>query len=473
MKKVLLIIPLIGMLWSCKKNDQLSKSISITKQPRLETKAARDGVYDVLGYGYNVGGSSPYAVTSATTLPVINVAAFVAAQPTLYTYNQNTVNSTKFAYGENAESYSKKFTANLNVTGGFALFKGNLTSSYSSSDAWNSKYMYGSFEQIVQEKNLRMTNDPSILRNYLSPGFVSAIANSTPQSIIENFGPYVLTNINLGAKLVVMYQGQTTADNRSETVAASLNVSVSSFISVDAKITNDNTASKNASNTYLHYASYGGDPTKSLTPTTISWSPSTAPLDYGNWINSVTPANAEFIGIGDNGLVAIWDLIADPAKAQAVHDYYTNVYVPANQVSTIWQTATLYRCLNTSTGDYLLTTSPSEVSGQSNWRVEGALGKVFVDEGHPNTAQFFRWFLKNGGTHFFTADPNEIPSNATFEGRCGYITTTATAGYNAIYRYSKKTGNGAHFYSNSYNELGAGNGTWKYDGIAGYLQPAN
>src|SRR5476649_1730991 len=110
MKKFLLVIPLLGMLWtSCKKQDQLPTSQNLTETgSKLKAKSARDGVWDVLGYGYDVTGE--YANSNSTTYQIIDVARLYAADASRVITNLNTTQNSVFAFGQDAQDYSSSLS---------------------------------------------------------------------------------------------------------------------------------------------------------------------------------------------------------------------------------------------------------------------------------------------------------------------------------------------------------------------------
>jgi len=73
------------------------------------------------------------------------------------------------------------------------------------------------------------------------------------------------------------------------------------------------------------------------------------------------------------------------------------------------------------------------------------------------------------GEHFYTTNWNELGSGRSgykYEGIQCYIAGSQLAGTTPLYRYC---GNGDHFYTTSWSELGSGRSGYKYEGIQGYV----
>ncbi len=433
MKKFLFLIPLMGMLWSCKKQEQPAPKQTEVKSnaTKLKTQAAKDGVWDLLGYGYDVTGE--FANSSSTTFQVIDIAKLYSAAPTRLVTNLNTTRNSSFSYGDNVQSYASDISAHLNATVGFSLFKGSITSAYSNSNSFSSKYIYGSYNLLIQQKELKFNASSALLQQYLTQDFIKDIAVLTPQQIVSQYGAFVLSDIFLGAKLQIVYQSETKSTDRKSAASAGLDASLGSIFSINAGINSNHSQSSSNFNQYLHYVTHGGDPTVGITPTTISFTQNTPPIDYSAWQSSTNVQNEELINIAQAGLIPINELIPDPNLAAAVKNYIYNDYLPNHQVQVQYTKSALYRCFNTKTGDRMLVTDPSEVTRLANWNVEGVLGYVYNDNSKKGVAPLTRYFLNNG-FHFFTSDVHEIPQGSN-EGVIGYMDLSPVAGYSAIYRY--------------------------------------
>lgn len=86
-------------------------------------KYAGDGVYDVLGHGYNATGE--YANATASGFKVIDVERLKAEQSGRVISENTFFQEYNEEYGENAEAYSKMVSTKVDVTAGIPLFKKN------------------------------------------------------------------------------------------------------------------------------------------------------------------------------------------------------------------------------------------------------------------------------------------------------------------------------------------------------------
>lgn len=84
---------------------------------------------------------------------------------------------------------------------------------------------------------------------------------------------------------------------------------------------------------------------------------------------------------------------------------------------------------------------------------------------------FFRYYNSGNGDHFYTTNFAELgdgKSGYTAEGIQCRILSSNISGTLPFYRYYN-SGNGDHFYTSNYAELGGGGGGYIYEGIAGYI----
>lgn len=86
-------------------------------------------------------------------------------------------------------------------------------------------------------------------------------------------------------------------------------------------------------------------------------------------------------------------------------------------------------------------------------------------------AALHRYYNTGNGDHFYTTNWSELGAGGrgwVYEGVAGYVLTSPSPGSVPLYRYYH-SGSGDHFYTTNWRELGAGGGRWAYEGIAGYV----
>lgn len=321
----------------CKKNEipSVNKTGLGPEQTNgLRVNSAGDGKNDLLGYGYDLTGE--FANSSAAKFSVINVDKLRLEQPTRVEWDLSSRREGVLIAGENATAYLEKVTAKLNASfslfgiGKLLLFKASVSATYSDSDAFSSKYLYSSYSHKIQQKRVKLNASNTLLQAYLTPSFANDSQNETPAYLVSRYGTHVLTDIILGAKLEVLYRSTTTKADRVNASAAGIDVGMKSIFSINTGYTYDyNSTVQNASQT-LHYKTIGGEPSTSILGKTAIISANPPTVDISSWENSSSLANAEMIDITENGLVPLWNLIADPTKSEAVKNYVIQ-YLKENQ----------------------------------------------------------------------------------------------------------------------------------------------
>ncbi|RBL90244.1 MAC/perforin domain-containing protein [Chitinophaga flava] len=303
----------------CKKEEKPKSNPYERTRPR----SAGDGKNDLLGYGYDVTGE--YAHSSASKFSVLNITAFQKDNPTRMEWDLSKKQIGKLVSGENAVSYLDKLKVNLDGTFGFGIFKGSIKAAYSDSNAFSSKYVYSSFDLLIQQKRGKISGGLTLLKQYLQPSFVWDIENESPEWIVSAYGTHVLTDITLGAKLSVMYRSETTNSARERASEIGVDVSVNKVFSVSVGLNYTYTKKETEANfsQALHYETIGGDPSKSVIGDIPAGS--TAPaVDISAWQASSSVNNSELIDFNKEGMIPIYEFIDNPVKKQAVIDYLRN-----------------------------------------------------------------------------------------------------------------------------------------------------
>lgn len=325
----LMLFVTMAMLTGCKKNEvpttPINDGINKKKKNGQGTNSAGDGKNDLLGYGYDLTGE--FANSSAAKFSVINVDKLKLEQPTRVEWDLSSKREGVLIAGENATSYLEKVTAKLNSSfslfgiGKLLLFKASISGTYSDSDAFSSKYLYSSYSHKIQQKRVKLNATNTMLKDYLTSSFTADVTNESPAYIVSRYGTHVLSDIILGAKLEVLYRSTTTKTDRINASTAGVDVGVKAIFSINTGFTYDyNSTTQNFSQT-LHYKTIGGEPSTSILGNTSIISANPPTVNISDWEKSSSLANAEMIDITENGLIPIWDLIADPVKSEAVKTY--------------------------------------------------------------------------------------------------------------------------------------------------------
>ncbi|PXW10404.1 MAC/Perforin domain-containing protein [Chryseobacterium sp. CBTAP 102] len=360
-------------------------------------KFAGDGIYDVLGHGYNVAGE--YANATAAGFKVIDIDRFKLEQANRLISENTFSQEYTEEYGENAESYSKMVSTKVNATAGIPLFKKTLSVGFNSAVTTNNKfegkYIYGSYNLTIKQKRVRFNATTDMLGDYLTPEFVQDLQTKTPQQIVEDYGTHVTLDIYTGAKMDVLFQAETRSQSRDRAARIGVKVGMKDIFDVD--VTNDVNTSESSMNysKKLAYKTRGGDPSKGLVGD-LNLDQTNPKINISNWQNSSNASNSVLVDFGSNGLVIIYDLVKDAAK-KAQLKAYVDQYLIDNKVYMEFNTIPIYRYYNGV--DHYYTKTPGSYNGYS---YEGTEFNAFLYKA-PNTIPIYRYW--NGRDHYYTRTP--------------------------------------------------------------------
>lgn len=350
----------VAMLWSCNKEMQTSpakKAVSMPAKGKT-TLFSGDGSTDLAGYGYDVTGQ--YGNASAGRFQVIDIARLQHDYPGRVEIDNTTGQVGMLNSGQDASTYSSTLSAKLTATVGLKVFGGTLTASYTGTNTYSSNFVYSSYDLKVQEKEVKINAPASLLQNYLTASFVSDLQTQTPDYIISHYGTHILTDIMLGGKLEAIYQSETTSSNKTTAAEAGLSINVGKVFNLNTGVNYNSTATANNFGESLHYATYGGDPSKSLVGSIAIGSTTPPTVDISTWQSSCTPSNAQLVDIAQNGLISLSDLIADSTKSAAIKSAI-NTYLSNNQVNDIVTSTNTYpfpSWYSTKSWNYVYTMDP-------------------------------------------------------------------------------------------------------------------
>lgn len=468
MKRVVLL-SLAAFCFACQKEARQDKLIpNENRTPTIA--AAGDGAYDVVGYGCDVTG--PFADAEASRSRVFDFAAFYAANPG--SVNIKTLRDQKqyFEYAADAASLMKKVSMSLSATAKYTAFSGTLKFNREQTNTFSSKDIYGFCNLVLKSKEIVLSTDAATLKNYLTPEFRSDIATRPASEIVTRYGTHVYLSIVTGGKVEIIYKSETRSGRRTVAAGGGLQLNMKNAFGIDLTIGVEKSASDSNTLETIHYHTRGGGFTSVATFNAKDGTK----FDPSDWQKTITPENSVLVEIPQNGLIAISDLVDDPAK-KAELAAYTEQYIQNNAVNLQYEKAPMYSYYynkNFQVVDILLTTTPAEVAGVAYWTNQGIIGTAFTDNSKPGTIPIYRYF-QNNNTHFFTNDFNEIGyggQHGKYEWIAGYIYKDPTPGAVPIYRYNA---DGMHYYTTTDRgksfTIGASlfKKTYVYESILGYI----
>lgn len=315
-----LVCALVITLSGCKKNEVKESGSSFNQDP-TKNQSAGDGLYDVLGYGYDVTGR--FANSESSRLQALDIEKFVAEDPGSYSPNSHVEEYFDYAIGENASSFSDSLSQKYTATSGLrGLFHAEVNASFASKNNFSSAYAYARASKIIKQRSMKLYSTSANLRdNYLTAKFKSDVASLSPAELVYRYGTHILTDITLGAKFDLNYQTQTTSSSRFESAKAGLALNgMFKTFGMTADISyNKNEANSNFNQT-LTFNSLGGDGTKGVIGS-LALDKSTITLSIADWQSTCNARNVALVKIGKDGLVPLEDLISDPAKSNEVKAY--------------------------------------------------------------------------------------------------------------------------------------------------------
>ena len=197
---------LLGVLvtTSCNK-ESIIESDTILSSQSPTTRTAGDGIYDVLGYGYDI--TNEYCGENATKLQILDVSRFVKENP--YRFDNpfiGTIDQRCFA-GEDAMSLLNQLIKSSNFSGTVGslpenkdkegFFSGTITAGFKSDSKYfySSKFSFARAEIIKKQRQYLLNTDITTFSKYLSPSFIEDLNKYSADKIVEMYGTHVLTKV--------------------------------------------------------------------------------------------------------------------------------------------------------------------------------------------------------------------------------------------------------------------------------------
>lgn len=398
-------------------------------------------IYNYLGSGYDV--TQDYANENSAGNQIIDIEEFKADFPTRvlteYPLSQAYVED----YGENAETYSQMITnkIDLSLTTSIPLFKDALTSSFSSSttstNKFDAKYIYGSYNLTIKQKRFRFNTTADVLMNYLTNDFKQDLLTLSPQQLVQFYGTHVLLDIYTGAKMDIKFQSETSNQSRAYASRVGIKTGVKDVFNIDVSNDIDISSSSMNYSKKLSYRTRGGDPSKGLVGD-LNLDQTNPKINISDWQNSSTADNSVLVDFGQNGLTLIYNLISDPIKKAQVKAY-VDQYLIDNQVYLEFFQNPIYSYFNGT--DHFYTKQNASFGGYS---IEGEAFKAF-NYNAPDSKPVYRYY--NGRDHFYTINPGYF-SGYSSEGIEFNAYDFQKTGTVPIYRFYKSSSRD-HYYAKS------------------------
>ncbi|RZJ48838.1 MAG: hypothetical protein EOO44_19455 [Flavobacterium sp.] len=461
---------LLLFMSSCSR-DEINESSSgdFNEKDYSVAKSAGDGIYDILGHGYNATGE--YANATAGGFKIIDLDRFKLEQSgrliTENTLSQEFVEE----YGENAETYSKMVSTKIDATANIPLFTKTLSVAFNSAvttnNKFDAKYIYGSYNLLIKQRRLRLNATTNMLGDYLTQEFTDDLQTKTPQQIVQDYGTHIAVDIYTGAKMDVKFQSETTNQNRER--AARIGVKVGMGDIFDINVTNDvNTSETNMNySRKLSYRTRGGDPTVGLVGE-LNLDQTNPKINISNWQNSCNLSNAVLVDFSNNGLIFIYDVVKDPLK-KAQLKAYVDQYLIDNKVNLDYVT-NIYSYWNGIDHDHYYT--PKYANNIGAWNYEFVAFKAPSKKIDDAVAVYSYWNDVDHDHYYSLVNASTMGGGKwKSDGVLFYAYNYQKGGTVPIYEYWNST-DSDHYYTVE-NTPTAGGGKWQNSGVAFYAYPAN
>ncbi|UBD70596.1 MACPF domain-containing protein [Bacteroides sp. BFG-257] len=474
MKKSYYLLGFLPLFYSCSEIEDLPKVESLVSN--VTTRAAGDGVYDVLGYGYDI--TDEYMGENSTRLKILDVEAFVKANPNRFDKQFSGVIDQRCFAGANAQSFLSQIITDTNFSGSVGslpekkdkegFFSGTITTGFKTSSkySYSSKYSFARAEVFKKQRRYLLNTDIETLSKYLLSSFIEDLNKYSADRIVEMYGTHVLTNIIVGGKYTAYYKSAIIEENSStektEIVSAGAKYNLSN-IGLDAhgswSKTEVEERNKKNSNWECYIKALGG----STSGTTITLVPEQGPtftINLGAWTESVDDQHSRLFDVNWNATYPIYDLISDPVKKQQIKEAVFR-YIDSKKIE-ILPIVPVYQSWNGK--DHYYNTNYSPTYGAKNdWKYEYVAFCIF-SKPVQGTVPFYQYW--NGKDHYYTVGYHPGGYQGyNFEGVLGYVYDRPTDGALPLYQ----AWNGRdHYYNTNYSPT-YGEGEWKCEYIECYV----
>lgn len=334
MKKLFLFMSWVMLILSGCADEDIIERNSPSFPQSVNTRSAGDGVYDILGYGYDITG--PYLDTKSSRAIVFDTNKLL--EKGLITPYKLEESRFRYSSGKDVIDFTTNMSSSLQMsTPGILKVVGgaSLNIAFGGNSHYNSDYSFAYCTQQYIDSRYRISEaDINVLKTCLTKQFIERLSTYTPEQIVEEYGTHVLKDIYLGAKFEVYYMAKSTSSSKKESINAGLGASLFSLFKMDGKFQYDESLAITNKEQSLYYFTIGGDPAVGVQG---SLNPENSPsIDIGKWMASVKSSTPKFIDVDNNSqsFIPIYELVTDPTKKQTLKAYIDN-YIKSKEVCSI------------------------------------------------------------------------------------------------------------------------------------------
>lgn len=293
-------------LLSCENQDAYFGKDLSQPENQKELKSGGDGIYDILGYGYDCT-ESYFLGTIHSRLPVIDATAYKNAGNIIYTDEVPNDITTKEKWGSSFSEFQKDITTDAKVTITELpvlekLFSGYLKTVFTSSNKMTNSTCFYEFDAKKVTRKVRFDQtEPSNFKNYLNSTFKYDVQTKSGIELVRKYGTHVLTDILLGGSSRVLFTAKLTGSTQINSFKLESELTYKA-VKLNGGTDNKTTTISNHKDMYAYVWVMGGN--KALEAGKLTFNPfdnsmSNLTFSYTDWLNSVDKTREQLIGISN------------------------------------------------------------------------------------------------------------------------------------------------------------------------------
>lgn len=493
----LVILAFAAILGGCKKSDALKSDSEILSKGNSKLSGG-DEKWDLLGFGLDVT-KDLLAPSSVSDVSIFDMKKFeqdfLDRIDAKINITRTSESSEQYYSGAPAWDYirdinnKRSFDGSGNVTiagskntdgtqkGNDINFNGSFVknSSDQSTITYSSKYSYATYESWQKVKRLRFTGDVSLelLKQYLSPEFVSNIANYTAEDLVKRYGTHVMLDISIGGRLRFNYSGivinESDTEKKTSYVKTGFGLNIVKLLGVN--ITKDKTKEEmtkvaNETRNKEYTGKYYGGTNSGRSISFDKDGNTTENINLASWQQSVNEKNAALIDVGR--AVFLYDFISDPVKKGLVKAAVEK-HIHDSQLKELGEVP-ITQFFNPTTGGHVYTANINDYPYQYNgWQNFGTIFYAFKTQ-VAGTLPIHLLTLDSQHQHIYTIDRYNWPyeqNGFKYAGISFYAYSTQINGTSPVYSFYNPSTH-KNVYTADKNDYAYEQNGWVNQGIAFY-----
>lgn len=213
---------------------------------------------------------------------------------------------------EGFDEFLRELEVKAEVKGSFKVFQAKVSSHYKFEEAGRTDFYYSRFSSTIQNGHIRVDAATSAqLQALVFPHVQSDFDTMTPQEIFRSYGTHVTTGVVIGGSLTLWSSSTSSKFSSEREFEVAAEASYKLVLEGSASLSERERREAGKLNSEEGLLVQGGD----------------VALAKGNvdeWVTSINN-NAEEVSFLRKGVVPIWELIADPAKANEMKSWFEKV----------------------------------------------------------------------------------------------------------------------------------------------------